>query len=337
MAASALLLTETLEREEALLERMARRFAETATRGKTIFFCGNGGSAAEAQHLAAELVGRFLRDRRAMPAIALTTDSSILTSVGNDSGFGSVYARQIEALGKEGDLLVAMTTSGRSPNVLAAVEAARARGLTVLGMTGSKGAGFAQRCDLCLIVPSEDTPRIQEVHLVVGHLWCERAESAMTGERVERGGERVERGGERAERGGERRERGRGRAARGGAGEDRGAVREERDAVRAEAQEEPRAESPEVAASEQEGRPVRRTRRGKRGGQRGKRGEGRGKREQSGEPRDQREQHGGNREPRDDRSERVAEPPATPPAGAPSTPTTRSSGARRGRRRRRTR
>jgi len=198
---------------------MAKRFAETAARGNTIFFCGNGGSAAEAQHLATELVGRFLRDRRALPSIALTTDGSLLTAVGNDLGFGSVFARQIEALGKEGDLLVAMTTSGRSPNVLAAVEAARARDITVLGMTGAKGAGLAQRCDLCLIVPSEDTPRIQEVHLVVGHLWCERAESAVSpgaGERAKRGEAR----GERAERS-ERRERGEGRAKRAERGERR--------------------------------------------------------------------------------------------------------------------
>jgi D-sedoheptulose 7-phosphate isomerase len=320
MAASALLLTETLEREEALVERMARRFAETAARGKTIFFCGNGGSAAEAQHLAAELVGRFLRDRRALPAIALTTDSSILTSVGNDSGFGSVYARQIEALGKEGDLLVAMTTSGRSPNVLAAVEAARARGLIVLGMTGAKGAGFAQRCDLCLIVPSEDTPRIQEVHLVVGHLWCERAESALVGERIERGGEGEERRSERRERGGGRGERSR--------------AREERGAVRAESPEEARTEPREAPAEAQEERPGRRTRRGKRGGQRGKRGGGREPREQGGEPRGQREPRGAQQDKRD---QPKAEPLATPAVPAPSTPTARSSGANRGRRRRRPR
>lgn len=326
MAASARLLTETLEREEALLERMARRFAETAARGKTVFFCGNGGSAAEAQHLAAELVGRFLRDRRAMPAIALTTDSSILTSVGNDSGFGSVYARQIEALGKEGDLLVAMTTSGRSPNVLAAVEAARARGLIVLGMTGAKGAGFAQRCDLCLIVPSEDTPRIQEVHLVVGHLWCERAESAMTGERVERDDDGEPRS--------ERRGRGGGRADRGRA--ERGRAREERGATLAESEEASR-EVREEPAKEQDERSGRRTRRGKRGGQRGKRGGGR-RREQSGEqaalsgePRGLRESRGA---PRDQSDHPKAEPPATQTTSAP---TARSSGARRGRRRRRPR
>ncbi len=170
------LLLETLARDGAGVERMARLFGATLRRGRTIFFCGNGGSAAEAQHFAAELVGRFERERRALPAVALTTDSSILTSVGNDYGFERVYARQIEALGRRGDLLVALTTSGRSPNILAAVRAARARGLRVIGMTGAGGASFARRCDLCLVVPSRSTPRIQEVHLAVGHLCCERAE-----------------------------------------------------------------------------------------------------------------------------------------------------------------
>lgn len=169
---------ETLAREERTIEGIARLFASTLRRGRTILFCGNGGSAAEAQHLAAELVGRFERDRRALPALALTTDTSILTSVGNDYGFKRVFARQVEGLGRRGDLLVALTTSGRSPNVLAAVRAARAKGLKVVGMTGAKGAGFARRCDLCLVVPSRSTPRIQEVHLAVGHVCCERAEAA---------------------------------------------------------------------------------------------------------------------------------------------------------------
>jgi len=125
---------------------------------------------------AAELVGRFVSDRRALPAVALTTDSSILTSVGNDYGFSRVFSRQIEALGRRGDLLVALTTSGKSPNVLAAVRAARARGLRVAGLTGARGAAFARRCDLCIVVPSRATPRVQEVHLALGHLCCERAE-----------------------------------------------------------------------------------------------------------------------------------------------------------------
>jgi len=171
-------LLETLMREERTIARIARLFGSTLRRGRTIFFCGNGGSAAEAQHLAAELVGRFVKDRRALPALALTTDTSILTSVGNDYGFERVFARQIEGLGRRGDLLVALTTSGRSPNVAAAVSAARARGLKVAGMTGAQGAAFARRCDLCLVVPSRSTPRIQEVHLAVGHLCCELAEAS---------------------------------------------------------------------------------------------------------------------------------------------------------------
>lgn len=178
MEASARLLLQTLEREGALIERMARLWAATIARGRTLFFCGNGGSAAEAQHFAAELVGRFARERRALPAIALTTDSSILTSVGNDYGFERVFARQIEALGRRGDLLVALTTSGRSPSIVAAVVAARVKGMRVIGLTGAGGGAFARRCDLGLVVPSRETPRVQEVHLVVGHLCCERAEAA---------------------------------------------------------------------------------------------------------------------------------------------------------------
>lgn len=173
---SARLLLETLARDGTRIERMAKLFGATLARGRTIFFCGNGGSAAEAQHFAAELVGRFDRERRALPAVALTTDSSILTSVGNDYGFARIFSRQIEALGRRGDLLVVLTTSGRSPNILAAVRAARARGLRVVGMTGSRGAAFARRCHLCIVVPSRSTPRVQEVHLAVGHLCCERAE-----------------------------------------------------------------------------------------------------------------------------------------------------------------
>jgi D-sedoheptulose 7-phosphate isomerase len=174
---SARLLLDTLAREEKVMERMARLFASTIRRGRTIFFCGNGGSAAEAQHLAAELVGRFVKDRRALPALALTTDSSVLTSVGNDYGFERVFARQVEGLGRRGDLLVALTTSGRSPNVLAAIRSARARGLKVVGMTGGAGRSLVRKCDVCLVVPSRFTPRVQEVHLVVGHLCCERAEA----------------------------------------------------------------------------------------------------------------------------------------------------------------
>ena len=172
------LLMQLLEEEGDRVEALARLFADTSGKGRTIFFCGNGGSAAEAQHFAAELVGRFRRARRGLPSVALTTDSSILTSVGNDFGFASVFARQVEALGRPGDLLVVLTTSGRSPNVVEAIRAARKKKMRVAAMTGAAGAALARRCDACLVVPSRDTPSIQEMHLVVGHLCCERAEAA---------------------------------------------------------------------------------------------------------------------------------------------------------------
>jgi D-sedoheptulose 7-phosphate isomerase len=176
-AESAAVLGTIVRRDADLVDRMTRLVAATVRRGRTVFFVGNGGSAAEAQHLAAEFVVRFVRERGPLPAVALTTDSSILTAAGNDYGFEHVFARGVEALGRRGDLLVAMTTSGSSPNILAAVRAARARGLNVLGMTGAAGRAFARRCDLCLVVPSRVTARIQEVHLLVGHLCCEAAES----------------------------------------------------------------------------------------------------------------------------------------------------------------
>ena len=163
-------------REMEAIEGMARAVSATIAAGRTVFFCGNGGSAAEAQHLAAELVVRFARDRGALPAVALTADGSVLTAIGNDYGFERVFARQIEALGRRGDLLVAMTTSGRSPNVVEAIRAARERGMNVAGMTGEAGKAFARRCDVALVVPSREVARIQEVHLLVGHICCERAE-----------------------------------------------------------------------------------------------------------------------------------------------------------------
>ena len=176
----------TLARERGRIAEVARLFAETIARGRTIYLCGNGGSAAEAQHIAAELVGRYLAERRALPAVALTTDTSILTAVGNDYGFDRVFARQIEALGRRGDLLVVLTTSGKSRNVLLAVAAARARGMRVAGMTGAGGAAFARRCHACVVVPSRETPRIQEVHLAVGHLCCEQVEASFQRRRARR-------------------------------------------------------------------------------------------------------------------------------------------------------
>ena len=176
-AENAATLISVFAREMGAIERMARLVGETVVRGRTVFFCGNGGSAAEAQHFATELAVRFVRDRRALPALALTTDGSLLTAAGNDYGFQRVFSRQIESLGRRGDLLVAMTTSGRSPNILHAVRAARARGMSVAGLTGQGGAAFARRCDVAVVVPSLETARIQEVHLLVGHICCERAEA----------------------------------------------------------------------------------------------------------------------------------------------------------------
>jgi len=142
---------------------------------------GNGGSAADATHLAAELVGRFYVDRGALPALSLSDNASALTCIANDYDFGEVFARQVRAHGREGDVLVAISTSGGSPNVLAAVAAARELGLHVIGLTGEEGGELADAADLCLRAPSADTPRIQEAHMVVGHTLCELVELSLFG------------------------------------------------------------------------------------------------------------------------------------------------------------
>lgn len=147
--------------------------------GGTVYFCGNGGSAADAQHLAAELSGRYLTDRPALAAVALTTNSSALTAIGNDFGFEQVFSRQLEGLGMPGDVLVAISTSGNSPNVRRAVESAHAIGMTVIGMTGTRGRSFAALCDLALVTPNDSTPRIQEGHIAMGHAVCELVERAL--------------------------------------------------------------------------------------------------------------------------------------------------------------
>ena len=150
--------------------------------GGTVFFCGNGGSAADAQHMAAELAGRYFIERPSLPAVALTTNSSSLTAIGNDYGFDVVFERQLASLGAPGDVLVAITTSGGSPNVVRAVRAARRLGMSVIGLTGARGAAFAAECDVALITPSTSTPRIQEGHAAMGHALCELVERALFGE-----------------------------------------------------------------------------------------------------------------------------------------------------------
>lgn len=165
---------------QAPIEALAQRCAGALRAGGKILCCGNGGSAADAQHLAAELVNRFLRNRPAYAAIALTTDTSTLTSIANDSDFAEVFARQVEALGRPGDVLIVFSTSGRSPNVLRAAEAARARGVAVAAVTGRGGGALAGLCDLQLDVASTtSTPRIQEGHLLILHLLCERLEALL--------------------------------------------------------------------------------------------------------------------------------------------------------------
>jgi D-sedoheptulose 7-phosphate isomerase len=158
------------------IRRIAELLAEVLRAGGTIYLCGNGGSAADAQHVAAELVGRFLRQRRPLPAVALTTNASILTAVANDYGFGQVFARQVHAQVTARDALAGISTSGRSENVLLALEAARQQGARTVGLTGSPGEPLASRVDVCLCVPSDQTPRIQEAHILAWHIICDLVE-----------------------------------------------------------------------------------------------------------------------------------------------------------------
>ena len=158
---------------------LAERTAIAFENGGKVLLMGNGGSAADAQHIAAELVGRLHARRKALPAIALTTDSSILTAVSNDFGFAESFARQVEALAVRGDLLIAISTSGRSPNILRALEQGCAQGCYTVGWSGETGGDMAGRVDLLLAVPSNDTQRIQEAHNLIGHLYCASVERAL--------------------------------------------------------------------------------------------------------------------------------------------------------------
>lgn len=147
--------------------------------GGKILLAGNGGSAADAQHIAGEFVSRFMFDRPGLPAIALTTDTSILTAIGNDYGYAKLFERQVQAHGQKGDIFIGYSTSGKSTNVLLAFEEARMRGLVCIGLTGNKGGPMRDLCDFLLEVPSSDTPKIQEGHLVLGHIICGLVENAM--------------------------------------------------------------------------------------------------------------------------------------------------------------
>ncbi len=185
IAAHLALSRDAIERagSDASLLDAARKIAEVIAAslrgGNKLLIAGNGGSAADAQHIAAEIVGRYKKDRPAYAAIALTTDTSALTAIGNDYGFEHVFARQVEGLGRRGDVLLALTTSGRSPNILAALKAARQHGLVTVGFTGAKGTTLAASCDHLLVAPSEDTAVIQQIHMAFAHGICEVIEQTL--------------------------------------------------------------------------------------------------------------------------------------------------------------
>jgi D-sedoheptulose 7-phosphate isomerase len=160
----------------------AERLLAVLRAGHKVLLCGNGGSAADAQHIAAELVGRYARERRGLPAIALTTDTSALTAIGNDYGYERIFARQVEALGRAGDGLLAISTSGNSPNILLAVETARKLGIGTIGLAGRDGGALRSAVDLCLIAPHKETARIQELHITIGHILCDLVEAASVDE-----------------------------------------------------------------------------------------------------------------------------------------------------------
>ena len=161
------------------IAEMVELMVDTFQRGGKVLGMGNGGSAADAQHFVAEIVGRFKMERRGLPALALSTDTSILTAIGNDYGFDKVFSRQVEALAATGDLVVGISTSGNSPNVLLALELARETGCRTVGLLGKDGGSIKDVCDLALIVPTTDTPRVQEAHITIIHIVCDLLEKTL--------------------------------------------------------------------------------------------------------------------------------------------------------------
>ncbi len=162
-----------------LIELVGKQLAVSLSNGGTLFWCGNGGSAADSQHLAAELVGRFKKNRRALRSVALTTDTSVLTCVANDYSYNDIFSRQIEALGRSGDVLVGISTSGNSHNVIQALKTAKEMGLVTIAMLGKDGGMTKKLVDHSLIIPSNSTARIQEMHILIGHILCEIIEKEL--------------------------------------------------------------------------------------------------------------------------------------------------------------
>lgn len=179
LAAHRAVITRIEEELSPLIAEFATRLTDTFNRGGKLLVMGNGGSAADAQHFVAEIVSRFRLERRGLPAIALSTDTSILTAIGNDYGFDRVFRRQVEALAVQGDMVVGISTSGNSPNVLQALELAREKGCRTVGLLGRDGGTIKEYCDLALVVPSNDTPRVQEGHITIIHIVCDLVEQTM--------------------------------------------------------------------------------------------------------------------------------------------------------------
>ncbi len=165
-------LKKTIEELENYIEEASELIVSTLKAGNKILLFGNGGSAGDAQHIAAELTGRYKTERHGLPAIALTTDTSAITAIGNDYGFDRIFDRQVEAIGKEGDLLIGISTSGNSRNVLRALEFGKDNGMNTLGLSGKGGGDMKNLCDINIIIPSDDTARIQEMHITIGHILC---------------------------------------------------------------------------------------------------------------------------------------------------------------------
>jgi len=170
----------TIEKMIPQLEEASKMVLETFKNGNKVLFCGNGGSAADAQHISAELTGRYKTERKGLPAIALTTDTSALTAISNDYGYNRVFDRQVEALVREGDLVVGISTSGESLNIISALLLAKDMGAKTLGLSGKDGGKMNYVCDLNLVVPSDDTPRIQEMHILIGHIICQAVDDGFS-------------------------------------------------------------------------------------------------------------------------------------------------------------
>lgn len=167
------------ESQSALMEEAAARIAQSLREGHRVYLMGNGGSAADAQHIAGELINRFLLDRGPLPAMALTTDTSVITSVANDYGFREIFSKQVAAFAKEGDVVWGLSTSGNSPNVVNAMRLAREMGAVTFALTGKTGGDLKQHCDFCVCVPSTHTPLIQETHIAIGHAICDIVERSI--------------------------------------------------------------------------------------------------------------------------------------------------------------